>query len=148
MKTTWYVKYEIINKPGIRTFDTLEEATLFARKIMKKHSEIPKHLSSVRKGNREVFRGAVADFLKKYPDVTVAENLDEILNDKDIKLVASADIPSKRCPLGIKVMEAGKDYFADKAPLVTLEQLDDARNAVRKTGRSQFFLPRFSLYDF
>ena len=66
MKTTWYVKYEIINKPGIKTFDTLEEATLFARKIMRRHSEIPKYIGDVRKGNRKAFRGAVADFLKKY----------------------------------------------------------------------------------
>jgi len=77
----------------------------------------------------------VADFLKRYPEVTVAKSLDEVLSDNDIKMVASADIPSKRCPLGIKVMEAGKDYFADKAPLVTLEQLDAARAAVKRTGR-------------
>lgn len=77
----------------------------------------------------------VAAFLERYPDTPVAKSLDEILSDKSIKLVASADIPSKRCSLGIKVMEAGKDYFADKAPLVTLEQLDTARNAVRRTGK-------------
>ena len=77
----------------------------------------------------------VADFNKRYPEVTVARSLDEILLDKDVKMVASADIPSKRCPLGIKVMEAGKDYFADKAPLISLEQLDMAKAAVKKTGR-------------
>ena len=56
MKTTWYVKYEIINKPGIKTFDTLEDATLFARKIMKKHSEIPKYIGDVSKGNRKALQ--------------------------------------------------------------------------------------------
>lgn len=32
-------------------------------------------------------------------------------------------------------MQAGKDYFTDKAPLISLEQLDAARAAVRETGR-------------
>nr|WP_240897698.1 Gfo/Idh/MocA family oxidoreductase [Kineococcus vitellinus] len=32
-------------------------------------------------------------------------------------------------------MEAGKDYFSDKAPLTTLEQLATAREAVARTGR-------------
>lgn len=77
----------------------------------------------------------IEDFRKKYPEIPVAKSLDEILCDKEVKLVASADIPSKRCPLGIKVMESGKDYFADKAPLVTLSQLDAARDAVRRTGK-------------
>ena len=77
----------------------------------------------------------VANFKKRYPDVLVAKDLDEILSDKEIKMVTSADVPSKRCPLGIKVMEAGKDYLADKAPLVTLKQLDEVRAAVKKTGR-------------
>lgn len=32
-------------------------------------------------------------------------------------------------------MAAGKDYFTDKAPLTTLEQLEDAKAMVAKTGR-------------
>ena len=95
MKTTWYVKYEIINKPGIKTFDTLEEATLFARKIMKKHSEIPKYLSSVRKGNRKAFRGAVADFLKKY-----YSNPEFTFNPEDVPSDCAEDY-SEKIPDGI-----------------------------------------------
>ena len=34
-----------------------------------------------------------------------------------------------------RAMRAGKDYFTDKAPLISLEQLDAARAAVRETGR-------------
>lgn len=74
-------------------------------------------------------------FLRQIPGVRVAESEQEILSDSEVKLVASADIPSKRCPLGIRVMESGKDYLADKAPLVSLEQLDLARAAVKRTGR-------------
>ena len=32
-------------------------------------------------------------------------------------------------------MEAGKDYFTDKAPFTTLDQLAAARAAVARTGR-------------
>ncbi len=41
----------------------------------------------------------------------------------------------ERGPLGIRVMESGKDYFTDKTPFTTLEQLADAKEAVERTGR-------------
>jgi predicted dehydrogenase len=37
--------------------------------------------------------------------------------------------------LGLRVMDAGKDYFTDKAPFTTLEQLASARKKVAETGR-------------
>ena len=77
----------------------------------------------------------VARFLQQFPQAQVADSLETILNDATIDLVASAAIPSERCPLGLKVMAAGKDYFTDKAPLTTLEQLEDAKAMVAKTGR-------------
>ena len=77
----------------------------------------------------------VADFCKKFPDVKPAASEEEILNDPEIKLVAAADITSKRAALGIRVMKAGKDYFTDKAPLTTLEQLEAAKKVVAETGR-------------
>lgn len=77
----------------------------------------------------------VARFLQQFPQAQVADSLETILNDATIDLVASAAIPSERCSLGLKVMAAGKDYFTDKAPLTTLEQLEDAKAMVAKTGR-------------
>ena len=77
----------------------------------------------------------VKAFLNKYPDVKVASSEDEILNDPEIKLVAGAAVTSERCALGLKVMDAGKDYFTDKAPLTTLEQLSAARKKTAETGR-------------
>nr|WP_318383240.1 Gfo/Idh/MocA family oxidoreductase [uncultured Enterobacter sp.] len=74
-------------------------------------------------------------FLKHYPQAQVAPSLAVILDDPQVQLVAGAAVPSERCPLGLKVMAAGKDYFTDKAPLTTLEQLDDAKAMVAKTGR-------------
>jgi len=76
----------------------------------------------------------VANFCKRFPDVKVATSEDEILNDKEVKLVAGAAVTSKRCELGLKVMDHGKDYFTDKAPFTTLEQLEAAKVKVKETG--------------
>lgn len=77
----------------------------------------------------------IDQFLQHYPQAQVADSLETILNDREVRLVAGAAIPSERCPLGLKVMAAGKDYFTDKAPLTTLAQLEDAKAIVAKTGR-------------
>ncbi|QDU70768.1 Gfo/Idh/MocA family protein [Mucisphaera calidilacus] len=68
-------------------------------------------------------------------NATHATSLDQILDDPDIKLVAAAAIPSERAALGIRCMEAGKHYFTDKTPLTTLDQLEQVRDAVQRTGR-------------
>lgn len=77
----------------------------------------------------------IEQFLKHYPQAKVAPTLEAILNDPTVKLVAGAGIPAERCALGLKVMDAGKDYFTDKAPLTTLEQLAAAKAKVAQTGR-------------
>lgn len=77
----------------------------------------------------------VAAFQARYPQVKPARSLDEILADPAIKLVTGAAVPSERGPLGVRVMEAGKDYFTDKTPFTTLSQLDAAKAAVARTGR-------------
>ena len=77
----------------------------------------------------------VAAFQKKFPPAKPARSLDEILADPDVKLVTAAAVTSERGALGIRVMDAGKDYFTDKAPFTTLEQLEQARAVVARTGR-------------
>jgi predicted dehydrogenase len=77
----------------------------------------------------------MAAFAKQFPGVKPAASEEEILGDREILLVAGATKTNERCALGLKVMEAGKDYFTDKAPLTTLEQLAEARQAVRETGK-------------
>jgi predicted dehydrogenase len=74
-------------------------------------------------------------FRAKYPQVRVARDLDEILNDPAVHLVTAAAVPCDRGPLGLRVMAAGKDYFTDKTPFTSLAQLDDAKAAVARTGR-------------
>ncbi|OON96234.1 MAG: oxidoreductase [Candidatus Epulonipiscioides saccharophilum] len=77
----------------------------------------------------------IATFLEKFPNTHVAESEEEILNDSEVKLVAAAAITNLRCALGLRVMDAGKDYFTDKAPFTTLEQLASAKAKVKETGR-------------
>ena len=77
----------------------------------------------------------VLAFIKTYPQAKVAKSLDEVLSDPEVHLCAGAAITSKRCELGIKCMEAGKDYFTDKAPLTSLEQLDAAKATAARTGK-------------
>ena len=77
----------------------------------------------------------VQQFLAAFPQAIPAESREQVLLDPDTRLIAAAAIPNLRCPLGIEVMEAGKDYFTDKTPLVSLRQLEDARAAVRRTGK-------------
>lgn len=77
----------------------------------------------------------VQTFVDTYPGVQVAASLDEILADPDIQLVNAAAIPSERAALGMRVMAAGKDYFTDKSPFTTLEQLAQARAVAARTGR-------------
>lgn len=77
----------------------------------------------------------VERFLGVFPGVKVASSLEAILDDPAIKLIAAAAIPSERGPLGLRVMDAGKDYFTDKAPFTSLEQLAAARLKVQETGR-------------
>lgn len=65
----------------------------------------------------------------------VARDLREILDDASVHMVTAADIPSRRAALGIACLEAGKDYFTDKTPMTTFEQLAEVRRAVDITGR-------------
>ena len=77
----------------------------------------------------------VEAFRQTYPQAKPADALERILEEDAIKMVAAAAIPCDRGPLGIRVMEAGKDYFTDKTPFTSLQQLAEARDAVKRTGR-------------
>ncbi|WP_208587015.1 Gfo/Idh/MocA family protein [Gracilibacillus suaedae] len=75
----------------------------------------------------------VDNFLKKFPQAQQAESLEQVLDDQEVKLVAAAAIPSERSTLGNRVMRAGKDYFTDKTPFTTLEQLEETKKVVEET---------------
>ncbi|MDN4501318.1 Gfo/Idh/MocA family oxidoreductase [Alteromonadaceae bacterium BrNp21-10] len=77
----------------------------------------------------------LAAFCEKYPQAMVATSFEQILADQSTKLVASAAIPNLRADIGIRVMQAGKDYFTDKAPFTTLEQLAAVKAVVEQTSQ-------------
>jgi len=77
----------------------------------------------------------LAFFLKQHPDAVAARSEQEVLDSKDISLVASAAVPCLRADLGHRVMGHGKDYFTDKAPFTSLEQLSETRQKVRESGQ-------------
>lgn len=74
-------------------------------------------------------------FAKTYPQVRIAATEEEVLADPEVHLIAGAAVPSERCSLGLRAMDAGKDYFTDKTPFTSLEQLEAARVKVRETGK-------------
>ena len=77
----------------------------------------------------------VEAFRKAYPQSQVARSFNEILADPAVKLVAAAAVPSERGAIGCRVMQAGKDYFTDKTPFTSLDQLAQAKQVVAETGR-------------
>jgi predicted dehydrogenase len=74
-------------------------------------------------------------FVATYPQATVVRDPRDILEDPAVRLVAAAAVPADRGPLGCTVMRHGKDYFTDKTPFTTLDQLAEARRVVAATGR-------------
>ena len=77
----------------------------------------------------------LAAFIKRFPQAKVARSESEILEDKTIQLVVSAAIPDERAPLGVRVMQHGKDYMVDKPGITTLEQLAEVRQVQAQTKR-------------
>lgn len=72
---------------------------------------------------------------RRYPQAKLARNEQEILEDDSLQLVVAAPIPDERAPLGIRVMQHGKDYMADKPGIITLEQLEEVRRVQAETKR-------------
>lgn len=75
------------------------------------------------------------DFTKRFPKVKVAGNEEEILEDNTVQLVASASIPIDRVPLGVRVMQSGKDFMVDKPGIITLKQLKEVKKVQQRTKR-------------
>ncbi|BCX02944.1 MAG: oxidoreductase [Candidatus Roseilinea sp.] len=74
-----------------------------------------------------------APFAATFPQATRARNEAEILEDPRIHLVVTAGIPCERAPLGIRVMQHGKDFMTDKPGFTTLDQLAEARRVQAET---------------
>lgn len=105
------------------------------------HGHIYSQVEAVLRGGGELvsFFAAepelIAAFTKRFPQARLARSAKEILEDHTIQLVVSAAIPDERAPLGIEVMQHGKDFMADKPGITSLEQLAAVRRAQASTRR-------------
>ena len=77
----------------------------------------------------------LADFVERFPQARAAASEQEVLDDPHVRLVASASIANQRARLGVRVLDAGKDFFADKPAITTMDDLAAAREAVARTGQ-------------
>lgn len=77
----------------------------------------------------------LAAFCKTYPQARPVDSFERLLDNPSLHLIAAAAVPCDRGPIGCRVMRAGKDYFTDKTPFTTLEQLAEARQTAAATGR-------------
>jgi predicted dehydrogenase len=115
------------------------------------HGHIYAQVEAVTRGGGELVSyyakeaDLTAAFAKRFPQAKLAASEKEILEDKSIQLVLSAAIPDERAPIGIRVMQHGKDYMADKPGITSLEQLAQVRKVQKETGRiySIMFSERF-----
>jgi predicted dehydrogenase len=105
------------------------------------HSHIYAQVAAVQRGGGKLVAvhaqepDLLAEFTKRLPEANVARSESEILEDKSIQLVLSSIIPDQRAPLGIRVMQHGKDYMSDKPGITTLEQLAEVRRVQAQTKR-------------
>jgi predicted dehydrogenase len=74
-------------------------------------------------------------FGQRFPQAKRVRDEREVLEDRSVQLVLSASVPDERAPLGIRVMQHGKDYMADKPGATTLEQLGEVRRVQEETRR-------------
>ncbi len=105
------------------------------------HGHIYGQVNTVIKGGGELvaFYAKEPDlaeaFRKRFPNARQAGSEKEILEDNSIQLVVSAAIPNERAPLGIRVMQHGKDFMVDKPGATSLEQLAQVRKVQKETKR-------------
>lgn len=77
----------------------------------------------------------VEQFARTFPQAKLVSDERAILEDPSLQLVVAASIPVERAPLGIRVMQHGKDYMVDKPGITTLEQLAEVRRIQAQTNR-------------
>src|SRR5262245_50075481 len=105
------------------------------------HNHINSQVGAVLRGGGELVwlyakePDLVKDFQKRFPQAKLARSEDEVLQDSSVQLVLSSAIPSDRAPIGIRVMQHGKDYMSDKPGITTLEQLAEVKRVQAQTRR-------------
>jgi predicted dehydrogenase len=140
-------KNVLAGRPANVTVADGEEAKTWAEPRIKfsvigiNHSHIYSQVEAVTRGGGQFVSfyakepDLSAAFAKRYPQAKQVSSEKEILDDKNIQLVLSSGIPNERAPLGIRVMQHGKDYMSDKPGITSLEQLAEVRRVQKQTGR-------------
>ena len=77
----------------------------------------------------------LAGFSKRFADIPRVADKRILLDDPEIDMVIISCIPGDRAALAIEAMEAGKDVMVDKPGCVSLEELEQIRAVVARTGR-------------
>ncbi len=117
------------------------------------HSHIYGMVNAVTRGGGELVSfyerepALAAEFSKRYPQAKQVQDERQVIEDPNVQLVLSSIIPVERAPLGIRVMQAGKDYMSDKPGIITMAQLNEVRRVQAQTKRiySISFSERFEV---
>ncbi len=80
----------------------------------------------------------VKAFQKVFPSAQYIEDEETLMNIEEINLIATSAIPNERYLIGLKTLDHGKDFFSDKPPFTTQEQVDLARKKVKETSLKWF----------
>jgi predicted dehydrogenase len=133
-----HIKTEKVVSTPLPTFDA---SRIKFAVIGMNHGHIYGQVDAVTRGGGELVAyfakeaDLLATFAKRYPKAKQAKSEAEILDDKSIQLVLSSAIANERAPLGVRVMQHGKDFMSDKPGITTLEQLAEVRRVQKATGR-------------
>ena len=150
-----FIKSVVGVSTGILTANHLLGSSMYVPPLIKKnqaprirfsviginHGHIYGQVNTVIRGGGELVAfhakedDLAATFTKSFPQAKRVKNEAEILEDNSIQLVLSASIPCERAPLGVRVMEHGKDFMVDKPGITSLSQLNNVRKVQKKTGR-------------
>lgn len=101
------------------------------------HPDICSQVTAVQRGGGELAavyakaNNLLAEFVKRVPGARVARSEDEILDDTSIQPVLTSGIPDERAPVGIRVMQRGKDFMPDKPGMTSLEPPAEVRHPGR-----------------
>jgi predicted dehydrogenase len=105
------------------------------------HDHIHGMIGAIQRGGGELvsYWGAEHNkldvFARRYPGAKAARTQDEVLHDPSVQLVLSSHIARERAGIGVRAMNASKDFLSDKPGVTTLEDLALVRKSITQTGR-------------
>lgn len=77
----------------------------------------------------------LALFKQRFPQASLAPNIESILENKQIDLIVCAAIPTQRADLAIRAMQAGKDILCAKPAFTTMAALETVKQVQQETQR-------------